>query len=258
MAVSYGFGGPQNGNFCQIHLELTVHKMIPGWHEFGKLPGVYKLADVCGCAENQCDSLNVQSVHSHMGIHAISWTYRLESLTNLQKSDSPILEPSIHNPHGFSCIKTHPNHHLTSKSKGHPSPLYRIPPWARNSPSHICTSKSKSSDVREGFTDHGHVQHIKNRRIYCTTYRNEANKIMELYMWWSVLLFSSDSSGWSELKLPTFSHSISLLHGVAHKMDGPGSICCISSTMKHHEPCVNIVFIDTKSWCITSSFLCFS
>ena len=80
---------------------------------------------------------------------------------------------------------------------------------------------------------------------------------MELYMWWCVLLFSSDSSGWSELKLPTFSRSISLLHGVAHKMDGPGSIYCISSTMKHHEQSLNIVFIDTKSWCITSSLCVF-
>lgn len=64
MAVSCRFGAPQNGNFCQIHLELTVHKMIPGWHEFRKLPSLYKLADVCWCAENPCDSLNVHSVHS--------------------------------------------------------------------------------------------------------------------------------------------------------------------------------------------------
>lgn len=166
--------------------------MIPGWHEFRKLPSLYKLADVCGCAENPCDSLNVHSVHSHMGIHGISWTCSI-IFDQSAKNNSPILEPPIHNPHGFSCTKTHPNHHL--QSKGHPSPLFRIPPWARNSPSHICTSESKSSDVRDGFTDHGHVQHIEIGCIYSTKYRYEAKNIMELYMWCCVLLFSSDSVG---------------------------------------------------------------
>lgn len=163
MAVSYRFGGPQNGNFCQIHLELTVHKMIPGWHEFRKLPSLYKLADVCGWAENPCDSLNVPFCSQHMGIHEICWTYHLWLICKKQFPHLRTINPQS------TGIFLHKNPSQSSPSvtsKGHPSPLYRIPPWARNSPSHICTSKSKSSDVHDGFTDYGHVQRIKNGNIH--------------------------------------------------------------------------------------------
>ena len=95
--------------FVKSTLELAVHKMIPGWHEFRKLPSLYKLADVCGCAKNRDWFTECSVLSQHMGIHEICWTYHLWLIC---KKQFPHLRTTNPQSTRFSCTRTHPNHHL--------------------------------------------------------------------------------------------------------------------------------------------------